>query len=194
MCFWRKPWNTPFAHRLRFEKTEVHPVKDLVGVSAGDNPWFVGVVRHGLVADAAIGDEVGAWLDRSGVEAMQRLRRPVENPFQPNPPGVPVLRELDSPNRSDFPGRIRFLGRAHGGALGRAPGGVCLAPEGHPGLVDLDDLLQQAPVRIDHRPAQLVQQKPGGLGAADADLSLQLKSRDAVRMAGDNVRGDEPGA
>jgi len=132
MCFWRKPWNTPFAHRLRFEKTEVHPVKDLVGVSAGDNPWFVGVVRHGLVADAAIGDEVGAWLDRSGVEAMQRLRRPVENPFQPNPPGVPVLRELDSPNRSDFPGRIRFLGRAHGGALGRAPGGVCLAPEGHP--------------------------------------------------------------
>ena len=55
-------------------------------------------------------------------------------------------------------------------------------------------LLSQAPVRIDHRPAELVPQKPGGLVAADADLSLQLIRRDGVRMAGDDVRGHEPNA
>ena len=61
-------------------------------------------------------------------------------------------------------------------------------------------LLQQTPVRIGHRPAKLVPQKPDGLVAADAgagadlSLSLQLIHRDAVRMAGGDVRRHEPGA
>ena len=111
----------------------MHPVQDLVCLLAGNNLGLVGVVRHVLVADQTVGDDVGTWLDHSADEAMQSLGRPVENLFQPDAPGMTVFRKPDSPNYPDFLRRIR-LSR-------RAPDGVCLAPEGHPGRVDLDDFL-----------------------------------------------------
>jgi len=108
-------------------------VKDLVCLPAGDNLGLVSVVRHVLVTDQSVGDDVGAGLDHSAYEAMQCLRRSVENLFQPDAPGMTVLRELDSPNHLYLLRRIRFSRRALDG--------VCLAPEGHLDLVDFDNLL-----------------------------------------------------
>jgi len=53
--------------------------------------------------------------------------------------------------------------------------------------------LQQAPPGVDHGAPELVEQQPGGLVAADAQLPLQLKGRDAVGVRGDTMRGEEPG-
>jgi hypothetical protein len=52
--------------------------------------------------------------------------------------------------------------------------------------------LQRAASGIDHGAPELLEPEPGGLVAADAQLALQLKSGDAVRVCGDDVRGKEP--
>jgi hypothetical protein len=64
--------------------------------------------------------------------------------------------------------------------------------ERHLGFIDLNEGLQRAASWIDHGAPELLEQEPGGLVAADAQLALQLKSGDAVRVGGDDVRGKEP--
>ena len=61
------------------------------------------------------------------------------------------------------------------------------------GLIDLDQVLKQTAIGVDHGAAQLVQQQPGTLVAAEPELRLELKSRDAVRVAGHDVNRREPG-
>ena len=51
---------------------------------------------------------------------------------------------------------------------------------------------QEAPVRVDHRPTQLMEKQPGALVAANAQLRLKLERRDAVGMRGQEMRGQEP--
>jgi hypothetical protein len=53
----------------------------------------------------------------------------------------------------------------------------------HLGLVGLDQRSKQRPFWIDHGPAQLVEQQPGGLVAAQANLRLSLLGGNAVGMA-----------
>ena len=45
-------------------------------------------------------------------------------------------------------------------------------------LIDLDVALQRSAIRIDHRPAQLVQQQPSGLVRSQTELGLELERRD----------------
>ena len=52
------------------------------------------------------------------------------------------------------------------------------------GLIDLDQVLKQAAIRIDHGTAQLVQQEPGTLATAEPELGLELQGGDTVRVAG----------
>ncbi len=68
-----------------------------------------------------------------------------------------------------------------------------LRAEWYFGLVDLDEVLKGTAIGSDHRPAELVQQQPGSLVAAKAQLGLQLKRGDPVGMAGHDVRGEKPG-
>ena len=65
-------------------------------------------------------------------------------------------------------------------------------PERDARLVDLDVALERRPVGRDHGPAQLVQEQPGRLVGANADLRLELKGRDPVRVRRDEIGGDEP--
>ena len=60
-------------------------------------------------------------------------------------------------------------------------------------LVNLDQRLQRAAAGINHRPAQLVEQEPGGLVAAQPALRLKLQRRHAIKMAGKNVGSKESG-
>ena len=61
------------------------------------------------------------------------------------------------------------------------------------GLIDLDQVLKQAAIRIDHGTAQLVQQEPGTLVTAEPELGLELQGGDTVRVAGHDVNGHDPG-
>ena len=60
-------------------------------------------------------------------------------------------------------------------------------PEGHGRLVHLRSPSQETPVRVDHRPTQIMEKQPGALVAANTQLRLELERRDAVGM-----RGQEP--
>ena len=64
-----------------------------------------------------------------------------------------------------------------------------LAPD--PGLIDLDLAVEPAPLGVHHRPAELVQQKPGGL-VVQAELLGQLQRGDAGLERGHEIRRGEP--
>src|SRR6516164_6556279 len=59
-------------------------------------------------------------------------------------------------------------------------------------LVSFDDATQRLTFRIDHSPAQLAAQHPGGSVRAQAELALQLQCRDAIGVRRHEKRGPEP--
>ena len=65
-----------------------------------------------------------------------------------------------------------------------ACGRVFCGAEREGGLIDLDQVLKQAAIRIDHGTAQLVQQEPGTLVTAEPELGLELQGGDTIRVAG----------
>ena len=80
-----------------------------------------------------------------------------------------------------------------GAATLPACGRVSCGAEREGGLIDLDQVLKQAAIRIDHGTAQLVQQEPGTLVTAEPELGLELQGGDTIRVAGHDVNGHEPG-
>jgi len=60
-------------------------------------------------------------------------------------------------------------------------------------LVDLDRARQRLPVRIDHRPAQLVEDQPGRRVARQPEHVLELESRQPGLVGGHPVGRPEPG-
>ena len=71
---------------------------------------------------------------------------------------------------------------------------IGFAPERNLGFIDLGDALEHRPVRIDHRPPELLEKQPGGLVAAQAELCLGLLGRQSVGVAGEQADRLEPGA
>src|SRR5210317_713790 len=74
-----------------------------------------------------------------------------------------------------------------------ARGRVVLLAQGDLGLVDFDDVLEKASLGIDHGSAELRQEQPGALVAAQAQLGLQLQGGDPVGVAGHDMDRREPG-
>ena len=72
--------------------------------------------------------------------------------------------------------------------------GIVAVPEGDVRLVDMDGSGKRTPVRVDHRPAELVEQQPGRLVRPDADLRPELQGRNALLVGGHEIGGQEPGA
>lgn len=74
---------------------------------------------------------------------------------------------------------------ADGAALLAAVVGFVLTAETYVGLVDLDDAAQWTSVRTNHRPTELVEQKPGGLAhlthSAFANVSLARRIHEQRR-------------
>lgn len=171
---------------LQVREYPMDPVEQLVCLPPGDDPGLVGVVREILVADQPIGDDVGIGRHRSVDKAVQRRPGPVRDRLQTDAARISVFGELDCPYDLDFWRNV---------ALARLTlDQIHALPEGHLGLVDLHDILEQPALGVGHRSTELVQQEPGGLVAAEADLRLQLDRRDAVRVAGNDVGRHEPGA
>ena len=73
------------------------------------------------------------------------------------------------------------------------PAPLVLFRAAHIGFVRFHRATEAIPPRADHRPAQLVQPRPGGLVAAEPQRALQTEGADAVLLAGDEPHGHEPG-
>src|SRR5207253_3089201 len=110
------------------------------------------------------------WRQRSGRGVMQQLEAP---------PARAVAAHL---NRD----RDQRLSLALAAAATVA---VAAAEEA---LIDLDLAREGLALRCHHRPAQLVQDRPGGLIAGDAELALQLQRRDTRPVRADQVSRPEP--
>src|SRR5207245_1541009 len=115
-------------------------------------------------------------------KAADVLAGAVSQRLQPHPPRVTVRGEFYRANDQQLADIRDAI------TLDR----VVLRAQRHFGLVRLHHGLQQTALRRYHRPAQLVQQQPSRLVAADAELRLRLLGGDAVRMARQLVDRREP--
>ncbi len=106
------------------------------------------------------------------IKALQGVARPVRNVLEANPTGVSILRQFDCADDEDLAHRASP-------ALGPVDG-IVFRAEGHLGLVDFDEVLKEAPIRVDHRAPEFVQKKPRGLVTAKTELRLELQRQDAV--------------
>ena len=169
---------------LEVREDAVDPRQDIVRLLALDDAGFVAVCGRVLIAQPAVADDMRTGRDGPTDETVQRPGRSVGDVRHPDTAGMAVCRKL---HRADDENLAYRAAPAFG-----LVGGIVFRAKRHLRLVDLDQVLQQAPVGVDHRAAQLVQQEPGGLVASEAKLSLELQRGDAVGMAGDDVRGEEP--
>src|SRR6266436_1983791 len=96
--------------------------------------------------------------------------------------GVPPSTST-APATSILPTPLRPAGTTIGSSLVR---------EWNDRLIGLDDAAQRLALWVDHGPAQLGAQHPGGPVRAEAELALQLQGRDAVGVRRHQKRGPEP--
>ena len=169
---------------LEVREDPVDPFQHLMGLLPLDNAHLVWVGRRVLVAEPAIGDHPGTRGYHVPDEPVQRLRGPVGDVGQTDAARLAILGQFDRADDEDLANR-------NPPAL-LAVEGIAFRAERHFRLIDLDEGLQQASSGVDHGAPELLQQQPGGLVAANAQLPLQLKGRDAVGMGSDNVGGKEP--
>lgn len=142
-------------------------------------------IAHSWVGREPVGQDCRA-IDRIvGHEPLQRRRGVVFDRRQPDPAGFAARQGLDR-------GGDQYL--ALGAATLPASDGIVLGPVDNTALVDLDHSFERTALRVDHRSAQLVQQKPSGLVGADAELRLKLQRGDAVRVRRDQMRRQKPRA
>lgn len=160
------------------------PLQQFMRLLSLDNAHFMWVGWWVLIAQPAVGDHPSARSNHISNEPMQRLRGSIGDLCQANAAWLAVFRQLDRAHNEDFADR-------------RSPTflfvhGILLRAERHLRLINLDKGLQWAASGIDHSTPELLEQEPGGLVAAEAQLTLQLEGRDPVGMSGDNVSGKKP--
>ena len=148
---------------LEVREDAVRPGQELVRLAALDDANLVRVGGRVLVAQPAVGDDPRAGRHRAPDEAVQRLRGTVGDVRHADTARMPVFGQLDRAGDEDPADRaapaLLAVDRIMPGA------------ERHLRLVDLDEILQKAAVWVDHRAAELVQQEPGALVAAEASCA-----------------------
>lgn len=77
-------------------------------------------------------------------------------------------------------------------AVALASAAATLVVAADKGLVDLDLPPKRLSLGGHHRPAQLLEDQPGGLVARDPELTLELDGGNPRRVGGDEVGGPEP--
>ncbi len=169
---------------LEVREHAVDPFQQLMRLLPLDNARLVRVGRRVLIAQPTVGDHSGTWGHHFSDEPVQRLRGSVGDVGQTDAARLAVFRQLDGADDEDLANR--------GAPALLLVDGVVFRAERHLGFIDLNEGLQRAASGIDHGAPELLEQEPGGFVAADAQLALQLKSGDAVRVGGDDVRGKEP--
>lgn len=173
----------PVAPSLEVGEEPMHPRQHLMGWRSIDGAQvdrLVAAIRQAPVGRVAVGDEQAADGGVVPDESVQALAVDVDDALQAASRRVLPGLHLDGTNHENL---------ADGAAPLTAAFRLVLAAEGHVRLVDLDHAAQRTPVRIDHRPAKLVEQKPGRLVTAEAQLRLELKGGHPVGMGGEKVGG-----
>ena len=172
--------------RPSFEVREdtVGPAQDDVGGHLADHFRLVHMVGQASVAGPPVCDDAGAGCGDGGDEGLERGGGEVGDRRETDATRLALGRELHRAGNEHL---------ALGAAALPASGRIVLTAQGDLGLVDLDDALEKASPGIDHGAAELRQEQPGALVAAQAQLGLQLQGGDPVGVAGDDVDGREPG-
>ena len=148
-----------------------------------DDLGRVVMVGQAAIAAPAIGDHPRARRRGPGDEGMKAARGEIPDRRQPDAARLALGRQFDRAGDAHLALRAAAL---------PAGGRLLLRAQRQRGLIDFDQVLKQAAIGGDHGTAQLVQQEPGTLVAAEPELSLELQGGDAVRVAGHDVGGREP--
>src|SRR5712671_726061 len=167
---------------LQIGEHPMHPGQQDVCRHAAYRLAHVPVFPELQVARQTVADHSRVRRHHALNKAADVLAGAVPQRLQPHPPWVTVRGEFYRANDQQLADIRDAI------TLDR----VVLRAQRHFGLVRLHHGLQQAAVRRYHRPAQLVQQQPSRLVAADAELRLRLLGGNAVRMARQLVDRLEP--
>src|SRR3954447_8763064 len=167
---------------LRVREHAVDPRQHQVGRRVADHLRVVLDVRERGVPGPAVADDGAARDDVAGDERVERGGRVVPDHRQPDP-ARPLAHGLDRP-------RDQELALVRSAGLGRDR--AVLGAKGEAGLVHLHQARQRLALGIDHRPAELAEQQPGGLVGAEPELQPQLPGRHPVPVRRDQPRRQEP--
>ena len=168
---------------LQVREHAMDPPQHEMGGRCADDLRLVVVVGQAGIASPAIGDHPRARRRGPGDEGMKAARGEIPDRRQPDAARFVLGRPRDRAGNAYLALRAAAL---------PACGRVFCGTEREGGLIDLDQVLEQAAIGVNHGPAQLVQQEPGTLAAAEPELGLELQGGDAVRVAGHDVNGHEP--
>ena len=164
---------------LEVRKDPVDPSQHQMGGPVADNFPVVFAASEAQIARPSVCDHLGTRGRDPGHEGMQASGRIISDQVKPDAAWTSAIRRQF--NRSS---ELHLADRA---ASLTAVSRFVLGAVRNRRLVDLDQFLEQGPILHHHGPAELLQQEPGRLVAAEAKLGLQLKRRDAVGVARHDV-------
>jgi len=168
---------------LQVGEHPVHPGQQDMGGHAADHLATVLVFLEAEIGRQPVADDRGAGRDDTTDEPGDAGRREVVQAVEPDAPRLALVRQLDRADHQQLANVAAAL------ATGRR---ICLGPVGEVALVHLDQIDQRGAIGVDHGAAQLMQQQPGSLVAAQPELGLKLQGRDPVRMAAEEMDCGEP--
>ncbi len=163
----------------------MNPRHEHVSSQLTDDAGIVRAVRHVGVGRVAVRPDGAALGGGAGNESVERLAVVTGDGHQPNTSRRLAVFEFDRASDGDLADRAAALTAANG---------FVLRAEGNSGFVDLDNAFKRVSVGIDHGLPESVQQEPRALVRTNAELRLKLERRDAVRVSGDQMGGEEPSA
>ena len=150
--------------------------REFVVSSKKRDTMTISVGFHPLVAVPPIGVNFAAGLDRVLDEGLQGLRRTVRDSAHPDSPDAVA----------------HFFGCHHNQGFPRRRSSTRSAKAAHQRLVDLHVSRQPVAPRPDHCATQLVQPRPRGLIAAQAQYLLQCQGAGTSLRAGDAPHRAKP--
>jgi hypothetical protein len=160
------------------------PAQNDVGGHLADHFRLVHMVGQASVAGPSVRDDAGTGGCDRDDEGLERGAGEVGDLRETNAARLAFGREFHRAGNEYLALRAAAL---------TASGRVVLMAQGYLGLVNFDDVLEKASLGINHRAAELRQEQPGALVAAQAQLGLQLQGGDPVGMAGHDMDRREPG-
>lgn len=165
---------------LHVREDDVNPFEAYMGGNLRLREIHLGerTTRNAVVSGVLIGPQVRSGLGVRQHEWDEACGRAVGNACQPDAADCELAAPFD---RSGDP---NLIGRA---AAATALQVILFPSIRNGGLVHVDVARKWRSIRIDHGPAQLVEQEPSRL-VGHAQLGLELKGGDAVRVSGNQVR------
>src|SRR5215469_18115496 len=163
------------SEREAFEvcKDTMNPGQQDMRCHGSDDLWLVFVVLQAAIRGEAIADHGCAALDDTADKSGDAFRGEVAQRFEPDPAWMAFLGQLyctDDQKLADVASALA------------ACDGILLRAVRDLGLIHLDKVEEGRALGIDHSPAKLLKHEPGGLVAAEAELSLELEGLAKFRL------------